>query len=206
MKKCFVVCPIGEDGSKTRERSDKLLKRIIKPACDKCDFNVDRADLISTPDRITNTILTLLATSDLVIADISGHNPNVFYEIGYRHAVGKPTILMRGFGEQLPFDIANIRTLSYGFDIDDVEDCVDRLVKMIESISFDDTNHSKDEQKEQQVHLALGKILDEIGNLKSNWSKGGVFLEDMYGNRTLTGLVLKQVSEDSQISSPDKPE
>ena len=83
-KKCFVVCPIGADESDVRKNSDSLLKHIIKPICESCEFEVVRVDQINKSDSITNTILESLETNELVIVDVTGHNPNVFYEMGYR--------------------------------------------------------------------------------------------------------------------------
>ena len=44
MKKCFIVCPIGDEGSETRKRSDKLFKHVITPVCKECDFELTRND------------------------------------------------------------------------------------------------------------------------------------------------------------------
>ena len=95
MRICFVVCPIGEDNSNTRNRSDKLLKHIIEPVCDKNNLKVIRVDTLNSSDSITNTIVEYLNTADLVIADLSDHNPNAFYEIGYRSALKKPIIHLK---------------------------------------------------------------------------------------------------------------
>ena len=57
MKICFVVCPIGSEGSETRKRSDELLNYIIKPVCEKCGFEAVRVDNINASDSINNTIL-----------------------------------------------------------------------------------------------------------------------------------------------------
>ena len=57
-KKCFVVCPISDEQTDIRKRSDQLLKHIITPVCHACGFeNPERVDLIANPDSITNKIL-----------------------------------------------------------------------------------------------------------------------------------------------------
>lgn len=78
MKTCFVVSPIGETDSEIRSNADKLFKYIISPVCESCGFEPVRVDQINDSDSITQTIIDKLLSSELVIADISGHNPNVF--------------------------------------------------------------------------------------------------------------------------------
>lgn len=113
MKKCFVVCPIGDENTPTRKRSDQLFDYIITPACKECNFEPIRVDKINGSDSITETILKYLNESDLVIADLTDHNPNAFFEIGYRFSLGKNIINLCQKGTKIPFDIASIRTLDY---------------------------------------------------------------------------------------------
>ena len=54
-----------------------------------------------------------LQEADIVIADTTPQNPNVFYELGYAHAIGKPTIVLAEKGRELPFDVSGFRTLFY---------------------------------------------------------------------------------------------
>jgi len=51
--------------------------------------------------------------SDIIIADITPPNPNVFYELGYSHALGKPTILLAQRESRLPFDVSGFRVIFY---------------------------------------------------------------------------------------------
>ena len=68
-----------------------------------------RADQIAEPGQITTQIIEHLLRDDLVITDLTGHNPNVFYELSLRHAIAKPVVQMGGI--PLPFDIHASRTL-----------------------------------------------------------------------------------------------
>ncbi|MGH7132927.1 MAG: hypothetical protein ACREJO_13385 [Phycisphaerales bacterium] len=118
---CFVIMPISEqrlpDGSivskeDLRQRySDLIREAIIKAAP---DVEVVRADEVSAPGTITSDILMRLMYSDFVIADVSYPNPNVYYELGLRHACRSGTILIK---EQQsghsPFDIASLRHIQY---------------------------------------------------------------------------------------------
>lgn len=110
-KRCFVISPIGEPGSATRARSDKVLSQIIRPAVEECGYAVFRADEIDQPGIITSHIVSHIITASLVIADLTESNPNVFYELGICHALGKPLIQVIAKGEPLPFDVAGMRTI-----------------------------------------------------------------------------------------------
>ena len=112
-KKCFMVCPIGEEGSDVRKNSDDVLKYLITPVLSEKGYEVIRADKILDSDTITDTILDLLKQADLVIADLTGKNPNVFYELGYRAALNLPIIQIITEGQSIPFDVSGIRTHSY---------------------------------------------------------------------------------------------
>lgn len=170
-KKCFVVCPIGADESDVRKNSDSLLKHIIKPICESCEFEVVRVDQINKSDSITNTILESLETNDLVIVDVTGHNPNVFYEMGYRARTKKPMILLRKKGENLPFDINTIRAFDYDLtDLDSVETIKERLKSTIESFNYQNNGEGSEnvEPLQQTIMPILYQILDAMGDLKKD--------------------------------------
>src|SRR5215472_13179804 len=88
---CFVIAPIGPKDSDIRKRSDQVLKHIFKKALAE-KFEVIRGDNIDEPGMITLQVLRAVQESDLVIADLTGHNPNVLYELAVRHAMEKPII------------------------------------------------------------------------------------------------------------------
>jgi hypothetical protein len=114
-KTCFVIGPIGEEGSDVRNDADWLLDEIIGPVFEQhSDFKVLRADRMSKPGLIDSQVINLLHTAELVIADLTTLNPNVFYEIGIRHMVPKPIIHMLQAGSKPPFDVSLQRTIPYG--------------------------------------------------------------------------------------------
>lgn len=176
MRICFVVCPIGEDNSNTRNRSDKLLKHIIEPVCDKNNLEVIRVDTLNSSDSITNTIVEYLNTADLVIADLSDHNPNAFYEIGYRSALKKPIIHLKNKETSIPFDISSIRTFDYDLtDLDAVTELKQRLNQTIATFNFDSSINENNENSDNdyinsQVLQELFKIHDDIEEIKKQVS------------------------------------
>ena len=72
-----------------------------------------RADDISKPGRITEQIMESIRDADLLIADLSGNNPNVMYELGYGHALCKPTIIINQEVSSSPFDVKDFRQIVY---------------------------------------------------------------------------------------------
>lgn len=85
----------------------------LKPTLEKFGYDVERADSSSSVERIDLSVIEQLQSSDLVIADVSGNNPNVMFELGYRIALDKPFIIIAQDVNELPFDISGIRTLFY---------------------------------------------------------------------------------------------
>jgi hypothetical protein len=108
---CFFIGPIGEDGSEFRKHSDMMLESLIRPAIEPLGFEVRRADEIHNPGLINKQIFEYLLKSRLAIADLSYHNPNVFYELAIRHARNLPTVQMIRKADRIPFDINQSRTI-----------------------------------------------------------------------------------------------
>lgn len=112
-KICFYITPIGEEGSEQRKHADLLLGQIVEPAIEELgmDLSVVRADKMTRPGMISQQILQHVLGARLVVADLSFHNPNVFYELAIRHATKLPTVLISRTAEQIPFDIADLRVV-----------------------------------------------------------------------------------------------
>lgn len=166
-KKCFVVCPISDEGSDIRKRSDQLLKHIIKPACKECGFDEpERVDMIANPNSITDKIMECLRTYDLVIVDLTDHNPNVFYELGYRVALSKPLIQLKSKSDTIPFDVANINTLDYNLtDLDEADKTRSRLISMINAFSYENIEENQQNTNSQNLSTA---ILNELFHIKDD--------------------------------------
>ena len=145
MKKCFFFIPIGLEGSQERKVSDFVMSVYLSPTLEKLDYKVERADSSKTVERIDTSILEQLKTADLVIADVSGNNPNVMFELGYRIALNKPFIIIAQDVNELPFDISSIRTLFYETIAPNILQFNADLEKTVKNISnnFSITNESK---------------------------------------------------------------
>ena len=149
-KTCFVIVPIGEPESDTRKRSDQVLKHILSPAASQCGYTALRADQISEPGIITAQVIQHVVEDPLVIADLTGRNPNVFYEVAIRHAIRKPLVQIIRKGEQIPFDVAATRTIYVDHhDLDSVEEAKQEIIKQIKTVETDSS------QIETPISVAL---------------------------------------------------
>jgi hypothetical protein len=119
-KVCFVIGPIGDPGTNARRHADWLFQGIIKPVFAehfRDEFEVPiRADQIVAPGSINTQVITRLLEVPLVIADLSLHNANAFYELAIRHMIRLPTIHMIHKEWKLPFDVAPFRAITFSRD------------------------------------------------------------------------------------------
>jgi hypothetical protein len=110
-KICFYITPIGEDNSEERHHADFMMEYIIKPAVKEFNLTVVRADQMGKPGMIGKQVIQHILNARLVIADLSFHNPNVFYELCLRHATRLPTVQVKRTVDKIPFDLNQYRTI-----------------------------------------------------------------------------------------------
>ena len=105
----FVLMPFDEQFN---EIYNDFLKATFE-SIEEVQFQVDRASDIENQRSILNDIVIRIAHSDLIVADLTGCNPNVFYELGLAHALRRPVILLTQDIEEIPFDLQPYRVLEY---------------------------------------------------------------------------------------------
>jgi DNA-binding transcriptional ArsR family regulator len=155
-------------------------------------YFVVRADEIDDEGLITNQIIEHLLEDELVIADLSGRNPNVFYEVAVRHAARRPIIHLITAGEQIPFDVSNMRAIQYALDDPDVleeaQDELDRKVTAIETsdgeaalnpitvardVAFLRGSDNPKQREAGDILAAVSDLRDEVRSLSRRVSDGG---------------------------------
>jgi hypothetical protein len=104
--KAFVVMQFGA-------QYDDVYRDVVRGVCERYEVNALRGDDVAGPGLIIADIIREIASSQLIIADITPNNPNVYFEVGYALALQKPTILLARKGTPLPFDVAGFRVLFY---------------------------------------------------------------------------------------------
>lgn len=116
-KRCFVVSPIGEKGSRIREHADDVFDFIITPAADEFGITPVRSDNLHEPGRISEQMYREIITSNCCICILTGHNPNVFYELAVAQTIGTAVIILIEKDEKLPFDIQDHRCVRYDLSL-----------------------------------------------------------------------------------------
>ncbi|MCB1907994.1 MAG: tetratricopeptide repeat protein [Rhodocyclaceae bacterium] len=118
-KRCFVMMPFGKklDASGREVDFDEVYETFIKPTIESEGLESIRCDEVDEAGNIHNRMFQLIWRAEVAIADVSIPNPNVFYELGIRHALHKAvTVIIRNRNAKLPFNIANLNAIEYDFD------------------------------------------------------------------------------------------
>jgi hypothetical protein len=141
-KTCFFITPLGANDSEIREEVETIIDTLIRPVVeDRLKMKLILPHTISKTGSINDQIIEHLLYDDLVIANLTGNNSNVMYELGIRHAVKKHVIKIAQEGTLLPFDIAPERTIFFKYDIKHVKNFLQQLHdSIIENLSSAEKN------------------------------------------------------------------
>ena len=166
-KICFIVTAIGESGTPTRERADNVYRYLIAPVCEELGYRPVRVDHVNAVDNINETVINYLKTAPMVIADMTEHNPNAFYEFGFRQARELPLVPIIKVGARLPFDVITTRTVFYDTDVAKIEDSKENLKSKILSFENFEMPESRAERSLtlDDLNDNLTKKLNKILNL-----------------------------------------
>jgi len=110
---CFVIMPFGGN------YFDDYYLEIYCPAIEEAGFEPHRADDLFAPNNVVEDIWEYTKKSNIILADLTGKNPNVFYELGLAHAIAKPVILITESEQDIPFDLRAIRIIKYDKNLHD---------------------------------------------------------------------------------------
>lgn len=170
----FVLMPFTSD-------FDDIYKLGIQAAATECDVIAERVDEQTFSETILERIYRQIGTADVIIADMTGKNPNVFYEVGYAHARGKLCTLVTQTVEDIPFDLRHHRHIIYNGSIKTLKE---RLLVEIEWL--------KRESEKQNTSAFTIEIKISSGDLvKNSWAASAI-----------TGLVF-DIKNKTKKKSPD---
>ncbi|MBQ9766148.1 MAG: hypothetical protein IJW18_08120 [Lachnospiraceae bacterium] len=136
-KTCFIITPIGGNGTAIRRKIEGIIDEVIEPVLSELNYIVSVSHRINEPGSVSREIIKNVYESDLVIANLTGNNPNVMYEVALRHASAKPIIHITENISDLPFDINDQRTIEYADDMAGAYQLKIDLREMIKCIEFD---------------------------------------------------------------------
>jgi CheY-like chemotaxis protein len=112
-RKCFVIMPFSLTKSCTEAQWLDIFENMIKPAVEECGYGYECTRAGLSIGNIISDILDNLNKADVVIADMTDKNPNVFYELGVRHALRNATILITQNIDDIPFDLRHYAAIKY---------------------------------------------------------------------------------------------
>lgn len=125
---CFTIMPFGG-------WFDDYYDSIFRPAIDDAGLCPKRADDLYRPSTIVNDIWAYTRSAKLILADLTGKNPNVFYELGLAHALAKPAILVAESMNDVPFDLRALRVIEYDKNEPNWGDALqERITKSIKEV------------------------------------------------------------------------
>jgi hypothetical protein len=113
-RNAFVICQVGDEDSEVRRRADEIFSFVVQPVTNEFELTANRSDRDPTPGQITAQIIRALTSASVVIADLTGRNPNVYYELGVAHSFGIPVVILVDAVDSLSFDTSQERVIEIG--------------------------------------------------------------------------------------------
>src|SRR5215208_25398 len=101
----------------------------IRPACEAAGGYCERVDEQMFNESILQRIYNQISKADVIVADLTSRNENVFYETGYAHALGKQVVLLTQNANDIPFDLKHYPHIVYGGQIVKLRDELERRVR-----------------------------------------------------------------------------
>jgi hypothetical protein len=122
----FVIRPF-------EERFTKVLETAIRPACKRRALTVGFGKDLYSSKQIITEVWSLIFNAKAIVADCTSLNPNVFYEIGIAHTLGRYVILLTQNLRELPYDLQHLKTIEYAPDANGLKALEDTLVRWLET-------------------------------------------------------------------------
>jgi hypothetical protein len=202
----FVISPIGAAGTEAHRQAKLVLDYLVRKAFPSPQWTVIRADDENSPDSITTQVIDRIVTSDVIVADLSDHNPNVFYELAVAHGYQRPVIHLMRDGQSMPFDVIDQRVIFYDLtDPASVESAKESLIASEEWLrqnkqarsplsahgSFTALSNSAGETGNEAIALALDEIVSRLARLERLSSPSRATYElaaSTYGTKLMQSL------------------
>jgi hypothetical protein len=199
-KKCFVIMPFSRTQSCTKQKWTEIFERIIKPAVEESRLGYECERFVAKRGNIIKGILEGLSRANVVIADLTDNNPNVFYELGVRHTWANRTILIAQGAKHIPFDLRPYAAIFYRRNLTKVAKFKKDMKKILQDIERDPErpdNPVADFRKERNIVLFSA---EKSANVK----KLNALITELSFNITAVDRILDAVKQSQQIRSKDK--
>jgi hypothetical protein len=183
---CFVIMPFSKSSKEhTEEYWTQHFEKLLKPTIEELGVKTNRVEVIR--EDIRKKIIQSLVISQIVVADLTDHNPNVFWELGVRQSFKHNTITIAEQGTKLPFDVSSKATIFYDLSNEDnlaqfknnlkeaINDCISNPEKsdsyVLESISGRGSFYEiiRLDDAKRRIESLIIEAQNNIRNL--NWSQ-----------------------------------
>lgn len=146
----FVVMPFADEFRDAYELG-------IKPACVQAGASCARVDEQLFLENILERIYGQIAKADVIVAEMTGRTPNVFYEVGYAHGLGKPVILLTSKAADIPFDLMHYPHVVYGGQIRTLKAELEKKIAWC-------IEHPELLRSQTSFRSSAGSALDQMGD------------------------------------------
>jgi hypothetical protein len=134
---CLALMPSGVEFARAYEKG-------IKRACEAAGLRCGRVETQVFSEPILSRIYKQIEAADVIVADMTLRRPNVFYEVGYAHAMRKPTVLIARSVKRLPFDVKHYQHLEYGGSVVTLRNGL--VERLLAALGGEDTSTTLDGQ------------------------------------------------------------
>jgi hypothetical protein len=180
-KECFFITPIGDEDSDIRRRADGVLEAIVRPAAEAAGVTPIRADRIGEGGQVNLQVIEHVCRAATAVADLTGANLNVYYEVGMRHTTRLPLVLIADESERdkLPFDILVQRTIFFSNDMNGVASCKASVIEQLHAglsgtvdSPLDAAINIRQFQQGDAVERTLAELVTSVDGLSREVSRG----------------------------------
>jgi hypothetical protein len=227
MKKCFVISPIGDEGTDIRAHSDDVFEFIIQPAMKELDIHAYRSDHSHTLGKISDQMFESILNDDLCIAVLTYQNPNVYYELAVAQSAARPVVILIEKGGYIPFDLKDLRAVWYDLKPRPLRDrvYVNEIIEKVKSLESCDwktpvpfgpdlvplSRHSKDLDVYGKAELfgLSDKWLELMDESSTHLDGCGLSMHSWTRYQATRSILLKKAEEGCKIRllviDPDNP-
>lgn len=197
--KAFAIMPFNPE-------FNSIYENLIKQPLEEIGYHVARADSFLDQRNILSDIIRGVTTADLIVADLTTNSPNVFYELGLCHALGRPTVLIAQSIDDVPFDLRSYKIHIYETHFDKIQKLKDALKEIGEKhkrgeISFGNPVIDFSPNKEQAITKNSETVSEDAASEIDGQSEERGLLDylsdaDKASNRLTS--ILKKILKDNE--------
>jgi len=192
----FVIMPFAAE-------FEEIYNYFIATSLNEAGFEVKRADDIESQNNILKDIVNAIKNCDIIVADLTSSNPNVYYELGLAHSINKPVILLTQDLSEVPFDLKSYRIIEYNTHFLNIQ----KVSKQLSNIAlglydgslkygnpFTDFNeiNIKDEIKEELLIEGEEGIIDYLADVDEGYAKLADIINEISSE-------MEKMTEDTEV-------